>query len=208
MGASQPSSGNPSPPNSVTARSSVGTLGGDERDGGRRRRQMEEILAQHYGALKRFLNAANRNDQNASRSNKARDKLLRLSPTQFHELSTDVYDELIRRQKANPPPQAVRLVPMFLLSSLLDRISTKSVTRLARSSLRFNMVVSVTWRRMYTVSWSAGFLNLRAVVPRICLRMVAVRSLGALQGIVAIHLDPPAALSHRDKGPLAELLPE
>ncbi|KAJ6171816.1 Spa2 homology (SHD) of GIT [Penicillium chermesinum] len=104
MGASQPSSGNPSPPNSVTARSSVGTLGGDERDGGRRRRQMEEILAQHYGALKRFLNAANRNDQNASRSNKARDKLLRLSPTQFHELSTDVYDELIRRQKANPPP--------------------------------------------------------------------------------------------------------
>lgn len=100
---SNPSSGNPSPPASVAARSSVGTLGGDERDGGRRRRQMEEILAQHYGALKRFLAAAARNDH-GSRSNKARDKLLRLSPTQFHELSTDVYDELIRRQQANPPP--------------------------------------------------------------------------------------------------------
>lgn len=65
---------------------------------------MEEILSQHYGALKRFLNASYRDDRLNSRSNKARDKLLRLSPTQFHELSTDVYDELIRRQQATPPP--------------------------------------------------------------------------------------------------------
>lgn len=98
------SSGNPSPPSSVAARSSVGTLGDDSRDGGRRRRQVEEILAQHYAALRRFLSASLREERMNGRSNKARDKLLRLSPTQFHELSTDVYDELIRRQQAMPPP--------------------------------------------------------------------------------------------------------
>ncbi|CAI7586202.1 unnamed protein product [Penicillium glandicola] len=94
-------SGNPSPPSSVAARSSSGTLGDNQRDG-RRYRQMEEILGQHYGVLKRFLNGTARDDR--GKSNKARDKLLRLSPTQFHELSTDVYDELIRRQQASPPP--------------------------------------------------------------------------------------------------------
>ena len=97
-------SGNPSPPSSIAARSSVGTLGGDGPPSGIRRRQMEEILSSHYTALKRFLNASYRDDRLNARSNKARDKLLRLSPTQFHELSTDVYDELIRRQQATPPP--------------------------------------------------------------------------------------------------------
>ena len=32
-----------------------------------------------------------------SRQNKAREKLVRLSKQQFNELSTDVYDELMRR---------------------------------------------------------------------------------------------------------------
>ncbi|KAJ5986211.1 Spa2 homology (SHD) of GIT [Penicillium sp. IBT 35674x] len=99
-----PGSANPSPPSSVGARSSSGTLGDDPRDGGRRRRQMEEILHQHYVTFKRFLSATYREDRINGRSKKARDKLLRLSPTQFHELSTDVYDELIRRQQASPPP--------------------------------------------------------------------------------------------------------
>ena len=94
-------SSNPSPPSSVAARSSVGTLAEGQRDG-RRYRQMEEILGQHYVVLRRFLNGTARDDR--GKSNKARDKLLRLSPTQFHELSTDVYDELIRRQQASPPP--------------------------------------------------------------------------------------------------------
>ncbi|OQD87090.1 hypothetical protein PENANT_c006G08958 [Penicillium antarcticum] len=96
-------SSNPSPPSSVAARSSVGTIGGEPgpRDG-RRYRQMEEILGQHYIVLRRFLNGTAREDN--GKPNKARDKLLRLSPTQFHELSTDVYDELIRRQQAMPPP--------------------------------------------------------------------------------------------------------
>lgn len=99
---SRPSdSGNPSPPNSEAARSSNGTLA-DQRS--RRYKQMEEILSQHYVALKRFLQAPYREDKDSARSNKARDKLLRLSPTQFHELSTDVFDELRRRQQAMPPP--------------------------------------------------------------------------------------------------------
>ena len=51
------------------------------------------------------------------RPNKARDKLLRLSPIQFHELSTDVFDELQRRQAMAPlpgrPPRRDK-VPPFL----------------------------------------------------------------------------------------------
>ncbi|CAG8007642.1 unnamed protein product [Penicillium salamii] len=94
-------SSNPSPPSSVAARSSVGTVGEGPRDG-RRYRQMEEILGQHYVVLRRFLAGTARDDR--GQMNKARDKLQRLSPTQFHELSTDVYDELIRRQQASPPP--------------------------------------------------------------------------------------------------------
>ncbi|KAL4998810.1 hypothetical protein BDV10DRAFT_64278 [Aspergillus recurvatus] len=94
-------SGNPSPPNSIAARSSDGTLG-DQRS--RRQRQVEEILAQHYSALRRFLYSSYRDERSNRKSSKAQDKLLRLSPTQFHELSTDVYDELLRRQQAMPSP--------------------------------------------------------------------------------------------------------
>ncbi|GAD92460.1 cell polarity protein, putative [Paecilomyces variotii No. 5] len=92
--------GNPSPPSSVAARSSDGTLGDQQ---SKRYRRMEESLAQHYNTLRRFLQAPYRDDRSL-KPNKARDKLLRLSPTQFHELSTDVYDELVRRQQAMPPP--------------------------------------------------------------------------------------------------------
>ena len=93
--------GNPSPPSSVAARSSDGTLG-DQRS--KRQKRMEEVLGHHYVALRRFLHAAYRDDKGNSKSSKARDKLLRLSSTQFHELSTDVYDELLRRQQAMPSP--------------------------------------------------------------------------------------------------------
>lgn len=92
--------GNPPSPTSTAARSSDGTLS-DQRS--KRYRQMEEVLGKHYYVLRRFLNASYREDRN-SRPSKARDKLLRLSATQFHELSTDVYDELLRRQQATPPP--------------------------------------------------------------------------------------------------------
>lgn len=94
-------SGNPSPPTSEAARSSYGMVP-DQRS--RRYKQLEDLLSQHYTALKRFLNAPYRDSTLNSKSNRARDKLLRLSGTQFHELSTDVYDELRRRQQATPPP--------------------------------------------------------------------------------------------------------
>ncbi|PYH92465.1 cell polarity protein [Aspergillus ellipticus CBS 707.79] len=91
--------GNPSPPSSVAARSSDGTLA-DQRS--KRSKRMEDVLGQHYVAFRRFLQGPYRDDR--SKSSKARDKLLRLSATQFHELSTDVYDELLRRQQAMPGP--------------------------------------------------------------------------------------------------------
>jgi hypothetical protein len=93
--------GNPSPPSSIAARSSDGTLGDQQ---SRRHRRMEESLAQHYNALRRFLGNPYQSERAAMKTNKARDKLLRLSPTQFQELSTDVYDELIRRQQAAGGP--------------------------------------------------------------------------------------------------------
>lgn len=61
---------------------------------------MEERLSQHYAILKRFLAQSLRDEKGNPRPNRARDKLLRLSPVQFQELSTDVYDELLRRQSS------------------------------------------------------------------------------------------------------------
>lgn len=108
--------GDPSPPNSV-GRSSYGTNLSGMSEGQRRKTlQMEENLAQHYTILKRYLAQSLRDDKANPKPNRARDKLLRLSPVQFMELSTDVYDELLRRQSAagqqmNGPGQ----VPSYLL---------------------------------------------------------------------------------------------
>jgi hypothetical protein len=102
--------GNPSPPSSVAGRSSYGGNRVDE--GGRKILGMEESLAQHYSILKRYLAQSLRDEKGNPKPNKARDKLLRLSPVQFQELSTDVYDELLRRQSAGGPQGQV---PTFLL---------------------------------------------------------------------------------------------
>ena len=78
---------------------------------------MEESLAQHYMVLKRYLAQSLRDEKGNPKPNKARDKLLRLSPVQFQELSTDVYDELIRRQSASAAGQQQHeqgQVPAFL----------------------------------------------------------------------------------------------
>ena len=77
---------------------------------------MEEKLSQHYAILKRYLAQSLRDEKGNPKPNRARDKLLRLSAIQFQELSTDVYDELLRRQSAagqqtNGPGQ----VPAYLL---------------------------------------------------------------------------------------------
>lgn len=97
-GSSGGSPGGPSPPASI-ARSSVVS---------RRDDQFEGALSEHYTALKRYLAASLRDEKGNPRPNRARDKLLRLSPVQFQELSTDVFDELLRRQQTErrPPNRA------------------------------------------------------------------------------------------------------
>ncbi|KAI9814690.1 MAG: component of the polarisome [Thelocarpon impressellum] len=95
------SPGDPSPPSSI-ARSSNGTGLYASSDSGQSRKAsiLEESLAEHYVALKRFLAASLRDEKGNPRPNRARDKLLRLSAVQFQELSTDVFDELLRRQSS------------------------------------------------------------------------------------------------------------
>lgn len=108
--------GNPSPPNS-TGRSSYGNNNINVSEWQRRKTfMMEESLAQHYGILKRYLAQSLRDEKGNPKPNRARDKLLRLSSVQFQELSTDVYDELLRRQSAGgPQANGPGQVPMFLL---------------------------------------------------------------------------------------------
>lgn len=73
----------------------------------------EEQLSRHYHVLKQYLASQLRDENGNPKPNRARDKLLRLSVTQFMELSTDVYDELIRREDERL--QRVRDVPKYLL---------------------------------------------------------------------------------------------
>lgn len=104
-GSSVTSPGGPSPPASI-ARSSVGTGMYAQSESGRSRKdeQFEAALSEHYVALKRYLAASLRDEKGNPRPNRARDKLLRLSPIQFQELSTDVFDELLRRQQSSRRP--------------------------------------------------------------------------------------------------------
>ncbi|KAF1990204.1 hypothetical protein K402DRAFT_417670 [Aulographum hederae CBS 113979] len=101
MSRRRPSNGNPSPPSSV-ARSSegnglyAGSVAGS--NDGRRQYMLEEALSEHYIVVKRYLAPYLKDERDNSRQNRARDKLQRLSSIQFQELSTDVYDELQRRE--------------------------------------------------------------------------------------------------------------
>lgn len=118
-GSSGGNPGGPSPPASI-ARSSTGMYAQSESGRSRKDEQFEAALSEHYIALKRYLAASLRDEKGNPRPNRARDKLLRLSPVQFQELSTDVFDELQRRQQAgrqqipgapNPPPTPDYLLP-------------------------------------------------------------------------------------------------
>jgi hypothetical protein len=107
MARRQPSNGNPSPPSSVAG--SVDS---------RRAYMIEEQLSEHYGVLKNYLAPYLRDEKPNQQQNRARDKLIRLSAVQFQELSTDVYDELIRREdekkepSQRPPPSGA---PKYLV---------------------------------------------------------------------------------------------
>ncbi|KXS94131.1 hypothetical protein AC578_5315 [Pseudocercospora eumusae] len=73
----------------------------------------DDGLSRHYATLREYLADSLQDEKGNLKPNRARDKLLRLSVTQFMELSTDVYDELIRREdeRAGQIPN----VPRFLL---------------------------------------------------------------------------------------------
>ncbi len=74
------------------------------------------ILGEHYVALKRFLSQTSRDGKPTPPANKARDKLQRLTAVQFLELSTDVFDELMRRQAFSRRPNGPQGgVPDYLL---------------------------------------------------------------------------------------------
>ncbi|KAL8939530.1 MAG: hypothetical protein Q9211_002695 [Gyalolechia sp. 1 TL-2023] len=142
--------GNPSPPSSV-ARSSYGNSLSDHQR--RKTLMMEETLSQHYTILKRYLASSLRDEKGNVKQNRARDKLLRLSPVQFQELSTDVYDELLRRQSAAgqqmsgpglPPPrfrdlatdvfyELERRFPRFTGADIGRNVSPAPSTRVAPS---------------------------------------------------------------------------
>ncbi|KAI1374330.1 hypothetical protein F4677DRAFT_176564 [Hypoxylon crocopeplum] len=107
--------GGPSPPPSV-GRSS--TYARSESGRSIREEGTEAVLGEHYVALKRYLSSTSKDGRAGPPPNKARDKLLRLSSVQFLELSTDVFDELMRRQAySRRPPNAPPNVgpPSYLL---------------------------------------------------------------------------------------------
>ncbi|USW49016.1 Putative SHD domain, protein Spa2/Sph1 [Septoria linicola] len=92
--------GLPRPPNRESSRSQIAP-------------NSEDALSRHYVALRSYLAESLQDEKGNPKPNRARDKLLRLSVTQFMELSTDVYDELIRREDERL--QRVENVPRFLL---------------------------------------------------------------------------------------------
>ncbi|ODA76148.1 hypothetical protein RJ55_08431 [Drechmeria coniospora] len=102
------SNGGPSPPASMYSARSEGNRASTRGD------IDESVMNEHYVTLKAFLHT--RDSSNRQQPNKARDKLLRLSTVQFYELSTDVFDELMRRQAtARAPPNALNALPTYLL---------------------------------------------------------------------------------------------
>jgi hypothetical protein len=120
-----PLNGNPSPPSSISRSSDGGGLYApsiapsvSSSVDGRRAYMMEEALSEHYRVLKNYLAAYLNAERGDSRQNRARDKLLRLSSIQFQELSTDVYDELLRREddrRRGGPGAPANQTPKYLL---------------------------------------------------------------------------------------------
>ncbi|KXJ96160.1 hypothetical protein Micbo1qcDRAFT_172430 [Microdochium bolleyi] len=97
------STGGPSPPASIARTSYARSESGRSLRG----EDTEAVLSEHYVALRRYLTATSKDGRAQPPPNKARDKLLRLSSVQFLELSTDVFDELMRRQAyGRRPPNA------------------------------------------------------------------------------------------------------
>lgn len=116
--------GNPSPPSSV-GRSSDGTglyaaslAGSDASMNSRKMQVLEDTMAEHFRVLKVYLAPYLNDAQGNPRPSRAKDKLTRLSSVQFQELSTDVYDESLRREqerKRGGPNAPGNDTPKYLL---------------------------------------------------------------------------------------------
>jgi hypothetical protein len=121
-GMRQQGNGNPSPPSSV-GRSSDGTglyasSLSDAGMSGRKMQVLEETMAEHFRVLKVYLGPYLNDAQGNPRPSRAKDKLTRLSGVQFQELSTDVYDESLRREqdrKRGGPGAPGNDTPKYLL---------------------------------------------------------------------------------------------
>ncbi|KAF2822362.1 hypothetical protein CC86DRAFT_409973 [Ophiobolus disseminans] len=115
--------GNPSPPSSVGRSSDGAGLYGSRMSdasvaSSRKMALLEETLAEHFRVLKAYLGPYLNDAQGNPRPSRAKDKLTRLSAVQFQELSTDVYDESIRREddrKRGGPGAPGNETPKFLL---------------------------------------------------------------------------------------------
>ena len=108
--------GGPSPPSSVGRRSNGTYPGPVSGRGPRDDGNWEATLGEHYLTFKAFLSNPGRTGKPSQVPNKARDKLLRLTLGQFLELSTDVYDELRRRQDlaaGRPAPEKLQEEDQF-----------------------------------------------------------------------------------------------
>jgi hypothetical protein len=118
-----PGNGNPSPPSSI-GRSSDGTGLYSSRASdaslmsNRKMQALEDTMSEHFHVLKAYLGPYLNDEKGNPRPSRAKDKLTRLSAVQFQELSTDVYDESIRREldrKRGGPAAPGNDTPKFLL---------------------------------------------------------------------------------------------
>jgi predicted nucleic acid-binding Zn-ribbon protein len=79
---------------------------------------LEETMSEHFRVLKAYLGPYLNDEKGNPRPSRAKDKLTRLSAVQFQELSTDVYDESIRREedrKRGGPGAPGNQTPKYLL---------------------------------------------------------------------------------------------
>jgi hypothetical protein len=91
---------------------------GDPAQNSRKMMMFEETLGEHYRVLKAYLGPYLRDETGNPRPSRAKDKLTRLSQVQFQELSTDVYDESLRREedrKRGGPGAPNNETPKYLL---------------------------------------------------------------------------------------------
>ncbi|WWD22449.1 hypothetical protein CI109_106940 [Kwoniella shandongensis] len=84
------------PPRGMTGGSSASGGGLRPPNGSDRKVESREVARMHWRALREFLASWLKEESPSSRAS-AREKLTRLTKLQFQELSTDVYDELMRR---------------------------------------------------------------------------------------------------------------